>query len=403
MLPSVSPLSGVRVVDLSQGIAGPSAAMYCARWGADVVKVEPLSGDWIRGLGGTIGEFSASALAYNAGKRSLSIDLKHPQSAAVMERLLSRADVVIESFRPGVAARLGVGFEDVKALRSKFIYLSISGFGATGPLATKPCTDTVAQAFSGFMSINRGADGIPHKIDTTVIDALTGLYAYQALSMHLVHRLNGEAVANASNQTENAACHLDISLMECAAAILSPNIIEWSMSKGEPTVLNAPAGTYRTKNGWIAITLVREHHFVALAQALGKPELAEDTRYADFPARAANLTELRALIDEIVIQETTQFWLQRLTEHGVLTSLIHDIGQWLGHEQVVFRNSAPQTRLAAGIDLPMPGLPGLSSSSSDRCVSPAIGQHSREVLVESGFSETEIDALIDNDCIVASA
>lgn len=387
MSETVLPLSGLRVIDLSQGIAGPSAAMYCARWGADVIKVEPLSGDWIRGLGSHIrGDFSASALAYNGGKRSLAIDLKHPQAGAVMTALLQGADAVIESFRPGVATRLGVGFDAVEKIRPDIVYLSISGFGATGPMATKPCTDTVAQAYSGFMSLNLDSAGVPQKLDTTIIDALTGLYAYQALSMHLLS-------AGGRGQ------HLDVSLMESAAAILAPNILQWSLSEGAQSVLNAPAGTYQTANGWIAITLVRGPQFVALTAALDRPELAEDERFCNFEQRAANLNELRQIIGDIVVQQKTQFWQQRLTQHDVLTSEVHDIGQWLEHEQVQARDAAPMTALADGIDLKSPKLPGRGVESEQMTTSPAIGQHSREVLLQAGFNENKVDELINAACV----
>lgn len=391
-VPSAQPLAGLRIVDLSQGIAGPSAAMYCAKWGADVIKIEPLSGDWIRGLGSTNGNFSASAFAYNAGKRSLAIDLKHAHAGRVMQRLFVQADAVVESFRPSVAERLNVGFEQVKALQPHIVYLSVSGFGSSGPLSQWPGTDTVAQAFSGFMSLNRGNDDAPHKVDSTIMDAITGLYSYQALSMHLLS-------PGAGRTGSNEACYLDMSLMESAAAILAPNIIEWSMTNGAPSILNAPAGSYRTADGWIAITLVKDAHFCALAKALDREDLAEDERFLSFELRAENLLSLKAIIDEIVLQQSTEYWQKRFRDFDVLSSVIQDIGAWLENEQVLDRDMAPMTKVAEGIELRIPRLPGQAVDSVDQWQSPEIGEHSHGVLIEAGFSEAEIETLKLDGCI----
>ena len=392
--PVVKPLQGLRVVDLSQGIAGPSAAMYCASWGADVVKVEPLGGDWIRGLGQSVGEFSPSTLAYNASKRSLAIDLKHPAAAAVMDRLFKGADAVIQSFRPGVADRLGLGFDAVARLQPHVVYLSISGFGASGPWADRPCTDTVAQAFSGFMSLNQGLDGVPHKINTTIIDAITGLYAYQMLSMRLV------SLKSQSGERPEA-CHLDASLMESAAAILAPNIIDWSLSGGAPTLLNAPAGSFRTEDGWIAITLVRESQFEALAKAIELPELATDERYSTFARRAENIDTLRATMNGAISGRTTAEWCRRCKDNNVLASPIHDIGEWLGHDQVKARGAAATMPLGPGIDARAPLLRAAGFERPTDYRSPSIGEHSVKLLTELGFDRDEINTLVDSSCVGA--
>jgi crotonobetainyl-CoA:carnitine CoA-transferase CaiB-like acyl-CoA transferase len=159
-----APFAGLKVVDLSQGVAGPYAAMLLAQYGADVIKVEPPEGDWARALGKRYGDLTAFSIAANLGKRAIVLDLKTDEGRATARKLAAGADVFLESFRPGVAARLGVGYPDVAALSPRVIYLSVSGFGQTGPDAERPAVDTVFQAFTGIMSVNRGGDGIPHRV-----------------------------------------------------------------------------------------------------------------------------------------------------------------------------------------------------------------------------------------------
>jgi len=170
-----APFAGLKVVDLSQGIAGPYAGMLLAQYGADVIKVEPPEGDWARALGRRYGDLSAFVIAANLGKRAIVLDLKAEEGRATLRRLVASADVFLESFRPGVAARLGFGYPDVAALSPRVIYLSVSGFGQTGPDAERPGVDTVFQAFTGLMSMNRGIDGIPHRVGVIVMDMATAL------------------------------------------------------------------------------------------------------------------------------------------------------------------------------------------------------------------------------------
>ncbi|MDP6343535.1 MAG: CoA transferase, partial [Alphaproteobacteria bacterium] len=176
------PFAGLRVLDLSQGYAGPYCAALLSLYGAEVIKVEPAAGDWARGLGPTYGDQTAISLAANRGKKSIVLDLKSEGGRAVARDLAARSDVFIEGFRPGVCARFGLSYDDVRTLNPGVIYLAVSGYGHQGPYADRPCTDTVAQAFSGLMSINSGGDGVPHRVGHYIIDCVTALYAYQALS-----------------------------------------------------------------------------------------------------------------------------------------------------------------------------------------------------------------------------
>lgn len=272
------------------------------------------------------------------------MDLKSPAGVAAALAIAERADVVLESARPGVMDRLGLGFEAVRARNPRIVYLSVSGFGLTGPRAKDPMTDTVAQAYSGMMSINKGADGGPHKIQTTIVDAITGLYAFQAISMALI--------------SGGPARRLDVSLMQSAAAIMGPKVMEFAHHGHTPATPNAPAGSYRTADGWIAITLVRESHFVAMAAAMGQAGLSDEPRFATFAARLENLEALVAILTDVLARRTTADWLAVFSEKGVLASPINDFGDWLAEPQAIESNAAPVVPVGPGAESPTPRTPG---------------------------------------------
>jgi CoA:oxalate CoA-transferase len=368
------PLSETLVLDLSQGVAGPYCGRLFADHGARVLKVEPPPGDWMRALGPGPGNTSAGALYYNLGKESLVLDLKQPRGLDQAVALATRADVVIQSARPGVMSRLGLGYVAVRQRNPSVIYVSISGFGQTGPRAADPLTDTVAQAFSGLMSINRGRDGIPHKTDTTIIDAVTGLFAFQAASMALWPE------TDTGGQRESR--HLDVSLMQAAAAILGPKVMESAYLGQPPRAINPPAGSYRTLDGWIAVSLVRESEFHAWANAIGAPELPTDPRFASFTERARNLAPLLEVISAQMLTETTDDWLDRLTRAGVLASRINEFSDWLSEPQVTAIGAAPLVEVLADTTLPVPHNPGQAAPNRQ---SPALGEHTDEILREFGL------------------
>ena len=368
-IPQCRPLSGRLALDLTQGIAGPYAGRLLAEHGCRVIKVEPPEGDWIRQIGSGPGGTSVNFLYYNLGKESVTLDLKAPAGIAAALAIAERADVVLESARPGVMDRLGLGFEAVKARNSRVIYLSVSGFGLTGPRARDPMTDTVAQAYSGMMSINKGADGVPHKIQTTIVDAITGLYAFQAVSMALM----------AGGPGGGPPRRLDVSLMQSAAAVMGPKVMEFAHHGFTPATPNAPAGSYRTADGWIAITLVRESHFVSMAAALGRPELSSDPRFATFAARLENLDALTDIVSDALAQRTTAEWLAVFTEKGVLASPINDFGDWLAEPHVIESGAAPLTPVAPGFDSPTPRTPGRAPFVAP---APAAGADTDRVLAE---------------------
>ncbi len=379
------PYDGLKVLDLSQGVAGPYCGSLMALYGADVIKIEPREGDWARRLGTDYGGHSVLDLCGNRGKRSISLDLKHADGRALAQMLAADSDVLIEGFRPGVADRLGLGYTHVKECNPRILYLSVSGYGQQGPLREEPSTDTVMQAFSGLISVNPGNDGAPHRVGFLVVDMVTGLYAYQALATAL-HARHGAAQGR----------HIDVSLMQSAAAIQAAKISEYALAGGAPRVLNAPAGTYRTSDGWIAITLVTEAHWVAICEGLALPELLDDARFDGFENRAENLPALLGILNDRLSERTTSDWCARLAASGALCNAIHDFGDWLRHSQVQAVDAAPcvqQPRVGA---VPTPAIPGMMPLAADdpRQIAPAVGEHGPEILRERGYDDEAIDALI---------
>lgn len=343
------PLSGRLVLDISQGIAGPYCGMLLAEQGARVIKVEPPGGDWMRALGAGVGGVSTSSLYYNRGKESLRLNLKDERSLAAALTLAARADVLIESARPGAMKKLGLGFEAVSALNPGIVYLSVSGYGLSGPKAAWPMSDTYAQAFSGLMSINRDEDGAPRKLHTPIVDAVTGLYAVQAVMAALWPEGDG---------APRRARHLDVSLLQGAAAIQAPRIMEAAVSEGRAApALNAPAGIYRAADGWIAITLVTEPHWAALRGALGLDALADDPRFADFAARAANLDALKGEVAARLATRPVADWTAELNGLGIMAGPVNDHAAWLEDPQVRGSDAAPATEIM-GAALPVARTPG---------------------------------------------
>ena len=184
------PYEGLKVIDFSQGVAGPYCGMLLAQQGAEVIKVEPMDGDWARNLGQEYGEHSAFSVAANLGKKSIVIDLKNQKSLQIIDKIINDVDVFIEGFRPGVIDKLGLGYERLKKNNPKLIYLSISGFGQKGPMSKKPAMDPVIQAFTGFMSENKGPDDIPHRTPVIMFDMATALYAMQIISATIFARIS---------------------------------------------------------------------------------------------------------------------------------------------------------------------------------------------------------------------
>jgi crotonobetainyl-CoA:carnitine CoA-transferase CaiB-like acyl-CoA transferase len=379
-----APYRGLKVLDFGQGIASPYCAMLLAAYGADVIKVEPPEGDWSRFLGTTYGSHTTLSAVYNRGKRSLCLDLKHKDGIAIAKRLVRDSDVFIEGFRPGVAARLGLGYDELARDNPGLIYLSVSGFGQSGPYSKRPGSDSVAQAFSGLVSVNAGNDGIPHRVGTTISDVVTGVYAFQAIATTLF--------ARAATGTGR---WIDVSLVQSTAALLGHKAAEYVLEGGAPRALNVPAGTYQTSDGWMMVTLVNEAQYKRLCAAIDRDDLVSDPRFGDFARRADAADALIPQLRDVFGKFPTEVWLHRLHAADVIAERILNPGEWLRNAHVEANRSAVCQDTPGVGPVYAARTPGIASLSEDRLrPAPGIGQDSHEVLTEAGLDRDEIDRLV---------
>lgn len=368
------PLEGIRVLDLGQGVAAPYCGLLLAQYGAEVIKVEPLNGDWMRGLGKNWSGQTAYSISYNLGKKGIAVDLKKTKGLELVLKIAKTCDVVLENFRPGVVDRLGVGFEDIKALNDKVLYVSVSGFGQSGPYKNRPGSDTVLQAFSGLISINKGNEGSPHRVGTTIVDALTGLCTFQATSMALFGGIK-------------EAQFLDISLLQSAGVLLMPNIADFDLSKGPAIALNPPAGTYKTKDGWFAVAIVKEQNFVDLCKLIGVEEVATDTRFDSSERRAKHLNVIMDIIQDKLKDQTTNYWELAFKEAGLLANPVNDFGHWLNDEHVKEIKGYDIKQQPEVGEIPITRLPGGHKLEG---VAPNIGTDTKSIMLDYGYSSDEI-------------
>ena len=378
------PYEGLKVVDLSQGVAGPYCAMLLARQGAEVIKVEPLEGDWSRKLMPAYGDHTAFSIVANLGKRGVAVDLKSKEGKQIVERLILDADIFLEGFRPGVIERLGFAYDRLAKINSQLIYVSVSGFGQSGPLSKKPAMDPVLQAFTGFLSENVGPDGIPHRTPVIINDMATALYAQQAVSAALYAR-----------QKEPLGRRIEISLMEASANLQAVRLMS-GVHDGPYRVPMAPNGTFPTKNGWLQILVLKDHDFASLCAALERPDLSKDQRFELAADRLKNRDSLTKILNSIFSEHETEYWRQQLSNAGIQNEAVQTYTEFVENKHVV------ETGLISWLDQPgsatpwpvpnVPGLPQLITNRLD-ALSPRIGQHTREVRQQLNYSDDDIEYL----------
>jgi crotonobetainyl-CoA:carnitine CoA-transferase CaiB-like acyl-CoA transferase len=371
-----APFAGVRVVDLSQGIAGPYAAMLLALYGADVVKVEPPEGDWSRTVGTRYGDQTAFSVAANLGKRSIAVDLKTAEGLEVVRRLVARGDVFLEGFRPGVAAKLGVGYDAVSALNPRIVYLSVSGFGQSGPYRERPAVDTILQSFTGLMSVNKGGDGVPHRVGAIVADMGTSLCAFQAI-----------AVALYARRDEPRGRYLEASLMQGISILQTVGMMTSYREGGTIRPGLAPSGVYKAADGWITVTILREADFPKLCDLLEEPALKNDGRFATNELRTGNLPALNVALHAAFSKRTTAQWSERLAAERIMHERMNEYVDFLKHPHV------EATGIIAWLEqpeigrVPVPRAPGLVPfvGGTPRATAPSLDQHRKEILGELGL------------------
>ncbi len=377
---------GVKVFDMTQGVAGPHCTMLLALHGAEVVKIEPMDGDWGRQLGERNGDHCAHSIAFNRGKRSIALDLKKSEGMAILRQLAARADVVAESFRPGVMERLGLGYKALSAANPALVYFCVSGFGQVGPYNRRPTVDSLIQAFSGMMVMNRTSDGVPHRQGMIAVDVLTGLYGFNAVSAALMRRFRF-----------GQGSHIDNSMMMATAAFQGAKLMEHRFSRGKPPPLYVPAGMFKTADGYIVISSMRQHHFKALCQLLGRAEYADDPRFATHESRIAHAGAINQALAGAFPSRTTAEWLELLHEGGVFAERVNDYDDYMASEQVAAMGALDWMEAAGVGSLPIANIPGLPPARDEDAAlrhSPHIGENSREILDGLGYAPAAIDRLI---------
>ena len=390
-----APFAGLKVIDLSQGVAGPYCGMLLAQHGANVIKVEPTGdGDWARTLGKRYGSHTAYSIPSNLGKRSIALDLKSDAGKEVLWRLVTGADVLLEGFRPGVLDRLGFGYDAVSRREPRILYLSVSGFGQTGPLSGRPAMDPVLQAFTGLMIDNRGEDGIPHRVPFVIIDMSTALYAFQALSAAIYAR-----------REETRGRHITVSLLEAASSI---QVVRMMMVylEGERVRRAVPSGVFKTTDGWLQFLVVRNEHWVRFCSVLGLPELATDPRFIDGDARVDNEPALLDIVRRAIATRGTDDWCARLREADIMHERLNSFREFLRQPQAeaiglvnwLEPGNTPEP-------VPMPNIPGLAPlvGGSPRASTPLLGQHTADILRDHGFAAGDIASLIERKIVAQSA
>lgn len=387
------PLTGLKVIDLSHVMAGPTCAMLLADMGANVIKVEKIPGgdDVRRMTPPTIAGESAAFLMMNRNKRGVALDLKTEAGRAVLSRLLQDADVLLENYRCGAMERMGFGYEALHASNPRLIYCSISGFGRTGPYADRGGFDLVAQGMSGLMSITGEGPGCPPvKLGAPVTDITAGILACAGILAALYSR-----------QSTGQGQMVDTSLFEAgiihtywqSAIAFATGQAPGPMGTGHP--LNAPYQAFPAADGWITVGAANQGNWLRLLEALEAPELGYDPRFTNNAERMRNLPALNAALTPLFRRRSSAEWLRRLEEAGVPAGPVLNINQMHADPQTLAREMIVETAHPKAGRVRAIGLPiKFSDTPGDtRRAAPLLGQHTREVLRDHGFSDTQINQM----------
>ena len=393
------PLAGVRVLDLSNVLAGPFCTYQLALLGASVLKIEhPEGGDLARRLGADSDAaaqlMGASFVAVNAGKESLTLNLKDPEGKNILRRLVSRYDVIVENFRPGVMERLDLGAEALLAINPKLVYCGISGFGKDGPMSHRPAYDQIIQGFSGVMSVTGDADSAPLRVGYPISDTVGGITAALAICAGVL-----------SARTHGEGRVVDVSMLESTLATMGWVVSNYLNAGVSPTPMGnenftaAPSGTFTCGDGLLNIAANENKQFIALCEVIGRASLAFDDRFAERQSRKRHRLALKAEIETALQSNTAAHWEQRLTEVGVPAGRVLSLPEALQQPQLTERGFVRQLK-GDGSDqyvtragFRMANAQGAIDEQGPLTPAPRLSAHTHAHLTELGFSIDEIAKL----------
>lgn len=383
------PLTGKRVIDVTQVLAGPYCTYQLALMGAEVIKVEmPGQGDWTRAGGSdaelTAAGYSLSFLTQNAGKKSVTLNLKQPEGVAALKELIKTADVFVENFKPGTAAGLGIGYDEVKGLNPRLVYASLSAYGQDGPIGHRPAYDHIIQGMVGIMHTTGTPETVPNKVGSPYIDYATGLMGAFAVVSALLER-----------ERTGAGQRVDVAMLDTAMLLMASLAVS-TMATGAPppptgneAFSGSPSsGTYPTKDGLIMLAANNERQFQTLCRAIGRADLLEDARFAKPAERKANAPALRAEFAGLFLTKTAAEWEEFLDKERVPGVRVRRMDEVLNEPQLAARGLMHPVKLN-GLDravaLPSLGFKANGGVTGPTASPPRLGQHTEEVLGALGL------------------
>lgn len=393
----LQPLDGVRILDFTQQMAGPFCTMLLGDMGADVVKVEKPDGDDIRRAGPPfIGRESAAFLSINRNKRSIVLDLKSQGGIAVAKQLIHKSDVLVQNMRPLAMNKLGLGYDTLKISNPKLTYCTISGFGSTGPYASRPGFDLIAQGMSGLMSITGHPGGPPARNGVPITDLNAGIYAALGILCAYLNRLK-----------TGRGQHIDSSLLEAglaytiweSAIFFSTGVAPGPVGSAHP--LTAPYQAFNTKDGHVVIGAANQANWVRLCNAIGRRELLTDSRFNNNSLRMENRDSLVSTLQKTFADKPTLHWLKILERAGVPAGPINNLSDTYRDPQIQARDMVVELDHPTAGKIRNIGIPVKLSDTpgSIRLPAPILGQHTDEILLENGYSDKKIRLLREQKAI----
>ncbi|MFC4299056.1 MAG: CoA transferase [Castellaniella sp.] len=396
-------LAGIRVLDLTNVLAGPFCAYQFALLGAEVIKVEvPGSGDLARQLGADAElngrGMGASFLAQNGGKRSITLNLKSEAGREVLRRLVASADALIENFRPGVMDRLGVGYEALKAVNPRLVYCAISGFGQDGPMRHAPAYDQIVQGLSGVMSITGSEDSAPLRVGYPMADTIGGITAAFAVASALVRQ-----------QRTGEGDFIDVSMLDSTIVTMGWVVSNYLIAGVTPRPMGnenftaVPSGTFRTGDGPLNIAANKQEQFEALMDVIGRPELKADPRFAGRERRKQNRAALTIEIEQALAEKSAHEWEHILSGIGIPSGRVLSVPDALSHPQTLERALLKSFDEVPGVGRPIKlaraGFKMAGGSPDIETPPPVLGEHTDPILAELGYTQAEIERLRDERAI----